>query len=223
MLMPHLGSPTYGTQQKPGLSCKDILQKALNSTSGMYWIKPLGTLSSAFAVYCDMTTHGGGWTLVYSYTFTEYIHFFSKHNAVTPRPNWPVLDANVPISTTPPLSENARGAVDWNMWKNIGSEFMIKSNINDWIVCQPLEGSIVMHKHGSLKCENIKNVAVMCAGIAPKKIAWHKYGPFLSATSVYYDFVSTTRDDWPAHDPCGRRRSFEKKGVINPGGAIFLR
>ena len=33
---------------------------------------------------------------------------------------------------------------------------MIKSNINDWIVCQPNGGSMVTIKHGSISCQNIK-------------------------------------------------------------------
>ena len=83
-----------------------------------------------------METFPGGWTLVYSYTFTNYNSFSSLSNAVTPRPNWPASGANVPISTTPPLSESSLGAVNWNLWKDIGKEFMVKSNINDWVVCQ---------------------------------------------------------------------------------------
>ena len=93
-----------------------------------------------------MGTDGGGWTLVYSYTFTNYNSFTSTSNAVTPRPNWPASDANVLTSTTPPLSESSRGAVDWNVWNDIGKEFMVKSNINDWVACQPNGGSIVTKK-----------------------------------------------------------------------------
>ena len=44
---------------------------------------------------------------------------------------------------------------------------MIKSNINDWIVCQPSGGSIVTQKHGSLNCQNIKNVATAYSGRVP--------------------------------------------------------
>ena len=170
-----------------------------------------------------MKTHGGGWTLVYSYTFTNYSSFTSWSNAVTPRPNWPASRANVPISTTRPLSESSLGAVDWNLWKGIGKEFMVKSNINDWIVCQPSGGSIVTKKEGSLSCQNVKNVATACSGVAPNKIRWYFYGPHIHASLIYYYFDGSTRGHWPTHDPCGKISPNHKKGVSNPGGQIYLR
>ena len=171
-----------------------------------------------------METLAGGWTLVYSYTFTNYNSFGSGSNAVTPRPSWPTSNANVPISTTPPLSESSLGAVNWNVWKDIGKEFMVKSNINDWIVCQPSGGSIVTKKTGSLSCQNVKNVATTCSGVVPYKVIWQSRGPNLHASSFYYDFDgSTTDSNWPAHDPCGKDKKNHKKGVSNPGGQIYLR
>ena len=171
-----------------------------------------------------METHGGGWTLVYSYTFTKYNSFTSGTNAVTPRPNWPVNTANVPISTTPSVNESSLGAVDWNFWKHIGQELMVKSNINDWIVCQPNGGSLVSKKDGSMSCQNTKNVATACSGVAPSGVRWNAYGPSLSASSLYYYFDGYTGSDWPTHDPCGKNNGINhKKGVSNPGGQIYLR
>ena len=175
-----------------------------------------------------MATHGGGWTLVYSYTFTNYNSFDSVSNAVTPRPMWYAPEANVPVSTTNPLCESSLGAVDWKLWKDIGQEFMVKSTINDWIVCQPNNGSIVVKKGGSIICKNIKNVATACSGIAPGYLQWRKSGPVLQLTkgweNYYYRFEGDKDLRKPIHDPCGTSNAGNhKKGVALPGGQIYLR
>ena len=205
----------------PGQSCKDILAASKCAVSGTHWIKLES--SEPFQVYCDMKTHGGGWTLVYSYTFTNYASFDSKSNAVTPRPNWPTPNANVPISTTSPLSESSLGAVDWNLWKDIGQEFMVKSTINDWLVCKPNHGSIVAEKDGSISCDNIKDVATACSGVAPDRLRWWPGGVTFYASKTYYKLQGDTNIGWATHDPCGEAKPNHKKGVNNPGGQIYLR
>ena len=216
----------FGSKSFPGKSCKDVLDKKTSAVPGNYWIKPAS--KKLFQVYCDMETHGGGWTLVYSYTFTNYSSFGSSSNAVTPLPGWPAWQTNVPISTTPPLNESSLGAIEWNVWKDIGKEFMVKSNINHWIVCQPIDGSIVTNLRGSISCRNIKNVATKCNDVVPKDIYWHPRGPSLrrsnSESTTYYYFEGDTRSGtFPTHDPCGNYGHNDKKGVSNPGGQIYLR
>ena len=106
-----------------------------------------------------METDGGGWTLVWSYSFTNYSHFNSKSNAITPRPNWPVRpEVDVPISTTPPLNETDYNAMNFSLWKQLGRQVLIKSNINNWLVCHPGDGSLVDWQVGDVNCTMIKQV-----------------------------------------------------------------
>ena len=129
----HLGASSLGLSiQNPALNCKDLKNKRPSVASGVYWIDPDGGYhGNAFEAYCDQKTDGGGWTLVWSYTFTDYSSFTSNKNAVTPRPTWTFSAANIRVSTTVPLSETHYEAMDFALWRTIGNQVLIKSNINN--------------------------------------------------------------------------------------------
>lgn len=185
-------------------------------------------------VYCDMHTAGGGWSLVYRYSFTDYANFKQGTNAVSLAPDWS-YSCDVPKSSTPPLSETEYGAVAYNRWQHLSvtNEFMIKSNITHWIKCTPTTqgASLATLSMGNFNCEKIKLVSPNCTTTSYANVILqvNYLGPVLwlnSASSPYYlvYWDCRTSDHWPAHDPCAHVPTpTHVKGVIDPYGAVYFR
>jgi hypothetical protein len=58
--------PRLGTQQYPGISCRNILQHRSDSSGdGSYYITPTGNIADKIQVTCDMAYSSGGWILVW--------------------------------------------------------------------------------------------------------------------------------------------------------------
>jgi Fibrinogen beta and gamma chains, C-terminal globular domain len=81
----------------PCASCKEILDKGLTTTNGVYYvdIDQAGTTYSPMKVQCDMTTDGGGWTLISNYTRTG-----NNGTIPTQRTSFPLIQGSLGANET---------------------------------------------------------------------------------------------------------------------------
>ena len=166
---------------------------------------------------------------MWSYTFTDYANFATASNAVTPRPSWSAESGvNVLMSTDTPLDETDYNAMEFSQWKQFGEEFLIKSNINNWVVCSPRTGNLVEWQSGDLVCKIAKRVTDRCSD-GPPPSAFRRAtgcGPTFEGGvggRHYYYFDGCTGRSKPVHESCGDSQGIVPENVENPHGNIFVR
>ncbi|XP_032241980.2 uncharacterized protein LOC116620308 [Nematostella vectensis] len=209
-------------------SCLQVKKLNPRAASGNYWISV--NPPNAMRVFCDMTTDSGGWTLVYSYHFTDFANFMGTTNALTPVPDWPITGGGK-VSSVTPLNETSYSAMNFTLWKHIGREFMVKSNLAHWVACLPGKGDLVNWKEGSITCRVIKTVGDRCLEVVPYQIVKHgdiNCGIALYTDDHYFFFEGSTDRCYPVHDSCGKRNLVSKGSALptivpNPSGTIYLR
>jgi hypothetical protein len=93
----------------PGLSCLAILNGGGSTGDGVYWINPMNI---AYQVYCNMTTSGGGWTMVLmaadnATTFDWDSAYWTNTTTVNPGTVDPTQDVDVKSSAFNDISFTA--------------------------------------------------------------------------------------------------------------------
>ena len=118
--------------------------------------------------------------------------------------------------------------VKFSLWKKLGREFLVKSNINNWVVCLSEAGSFVEWRQGKIICKFVKRVISTCSKVPPPSHFHISYpcGPALtrgSKSTVFYYYDGCTERAIPRHDSCGQLGDEGLKDVENPHGNIFVR
>ena len=156
----------------------------------------------------------------------NYNDFAAGSNYIAPSPSWSYAEKAASVSTTIPLSEDQLGSSAFSNWREFGEDFLIKSNINNWVSCSPNGGSLVKFKHGSVNCNIVKiMVPNICEHVVPHilLLSSNLFGPALFARDFYYYFEVNSVTNWPVADPCGSTENNHLHDIPIPSGWIYLR
>ena len=153
--------------------------------------------------------------------------FNSANNFLSPSPDWSYKPTNpdFPISKSSPPAEDELGSMEYDLWKEIGDNFMIKSTVNNWLVCSPDSGSLVNMVNGGINCNASKVVvAGNCEDVTPTLIQMDGSSIGLrTENGIYYNFYTKGSGTWAISDPCGQSSLNQLDGVPNPAGWLYVK
>ncbi len=87
-----------GGKDNPGTSCKALKASGDVAKSGVFWLDPDGDVGpgAAFPAWCDMTTDGGGWTLVMKLSAGSFCYGSSNWTSGKPVNADKMMDSGFP-------------------------------------------------------------------------------------------------------------------------------
>jgi hypothetical protein len=111
------------------MSAYQIKKDYPNSADGIYWIKnPNINSGTPFQIYADMTTDGGGWTLILknsTYVGWTYANTIALNN--TTAPNYFPYTSNADITSTSTANYSIVGWADYIKKSTTGFQYMLEA------------------------------------------------------------------------------------------------